>query len=103
MGLRRRVRQYGQGWRAVRMLVALARGSVLTAASPGHRTATAFPGFVARHRYDAIVYSGKPLPRLSRLPHVSAVTPVPVPVSAAVGCASCRKPIETENFLVNEV
>src|SRR6185295_11425602 len=48
-------------------------------------------------------YSGQPLPQLSRLPRVSSVTPVPVTVSDTVGCASCREPIDTENFLVNEV
>jgi ABC-type lipoprotein release transport system permease subunit len=58
---------------------------------------------VARHGYDVIVYSGKPLPRLGELPHVSSATPVPATVSVSVSCASCRKPIDNDNFLVNEV
>ena len=103
MVLRVRSRQYWKSWLALSLLVAVAGGFVLTTASAGHRTADAFPGFVARHGYDVIVYSGRPLPQLTRLPDVSSVTPVPVTYSAGVGCASCRKPIDTENFLVNEV
>ena len=94
MVLRARFRQYWKSWLALSLLVAVAGGFVLTTASAGHRTADAFPGFAARHGYDVIVYSGKRLPQLSRLPHVSSATPVPVTVSAAVGCASCRKPID---------
>ena len=55
----------------------VADGFVLTTASAGHRTADAFPGFVARHGYDVIVYSGRPLPQMARLPHVVSMTPVP--------------------------
>ena len=103
MVLRVRFRQYWKPWLALSLLVAVAGGFVLTTASAGHRTAAAFPEFRARHGYDVIVYSGQRLPRLARLPHVSSVTPVPVTVSADVGCASCRKPIDNDNFLVNEV
>jgi ABC-type lipoprotein release transport system permease subunit len=103
MVLRGRFRQYWKSWLALSLLVAVAGGFVLATASAGHRTADAFPRFAARYGYDAIVYSGQPLPQLSGLPDVSAVTPVPVTYSAAVGCASCRKPIDTENFLVSEV
>src|SRR6266568_5440006 len=70
--------------------------------SVGWRLA-AFPGFTARHGYDVIVYSSRPLPQLARLPHVASVTPVLVPISGALHCASCRKPIDTEDFLINEV
>jgi hypothetical protein len=101
--LRMRFRQYWKSWLALGLLVAVAGGFVLTTASAGHRTADAFPGFVARHGYDVIVYSGKPLPQLSRLPHVTSVTPAVVTYNGAVGCASCHTPIDTRNFLVNEV
>ena len=57
MVLRVRSRQYWKSWLALSLLVALAGGFVLTTASAGHRTADAFPGFAARHGYDAIVYS----------------------------------------------
>src|SRR5690348_6118212 len=103
MVLRARFRQHWKSWLALSLLVAVAGGFVLTTASAGHRTADAFPQFTARHGYDVIVYSEKKLPQLSRLPHVSSATPVPVTVSDTVGCASCRKPIDTDNFLVNEV
>ena len=103
MVLRARFRQYWKSWLALSLLVAVAGGFVLTTAAAGHRTAHAFPEFAARHGYDVIVYSGQPLPQLTRLPHVSSATPVPVTVSADVGCASCRKPVDTDNFLVNEV
>jgi hypothetical protein len=103
MVLRMRFRQYWKPWLALSLLVAVAGGFVLTTASAGHRTADAFPGFVARHGYDVIVYSGKRLPQLSRLPHVTSVTPALVTYNDTVGCASCRTPIDTRNFLVNEV
>jgi hypothetical protein len=103
MVLRMRFRQYWKSWLALSLLVAVAGGFVLTTASAGHRTAHAFPDFAARHGYDVIVYSEKKLPQLSTLPHVSSATPVPVTINATVGCASCRKPIDAINFLVNEV
>ena len=59
MVLRVRFRQYWKPWLALSLLVAVAGGFVLSTASAGHRTADAFPGFVARHGYDVIVYSGK--------------------------------------------
>ena len=103
MVLRGRFRQYWKAWLALGLLVAIAGGFVLSTASAGHRTADAFPGFAERHGYDVIVYSGHPVPQLTRLPHVSSATPVPVTISDDVGCASCRKPIDNDNFLVNEV
>jgi FtsX-like permease family protein len=103
MILRGRFRQHWESWLALSVLVAVAGGFVLGAAVAGSRTAAAFPGFTARHGYDVIVYSGRPLPQLARLPHVASVTPVPVPNSGAVHCASCRKPIDTGDFLINEV
>ena len=103
MVLRGRFRQYWKAWLALSVLVALAGGFVLTTASAGHRTAGAFPRFAARYGYDTIVYSGHRLTGLTRLPRVSTVTPALVTISADVGCASCRKPIDTENFLVNQV
>ena len=103
MVLRGRFRQHWKSWLALSLLVAVAGGFVMTAAAAGHRTAAAFGEFAARHGYDVIVYSGQPLPQMARLPHVSSVTPVVVTISGAAGCASCRKPIDTPNFLVNEV
>jgi hypothetical protein len=103
MVLRGRFRQYWKSWLALSVLVALAGGFVLASAAAGRRTAVALPGFTARHDYDVIVYSGTPLPQLARLPHAVAVTPVPAAFAVTFGCASCRKPIDTENTLINEV
>jgi hypothetical protein len=103
MVLRGRFRQDWKSWLALSLLVAVAGGFVMTAAAAGHRTAAAFGGFAARHGYDVIVYSGQSLPQLTRLPHVASVTPVIVPYSGTLRCASCRKPIDAPNFLVNEV
>ena len=77
MVLRGRFRQYWKSWLALSVLVALAGGFVLASAAAGGRTGAALPGFTARHGYDVIVYSGRPLPQLARLPHALAVTPVP--------------------------
>ena len=103
MVFRGRFRQHWKSWLALSVLVAVAGGFVMSAAAAGRRTAAAFPEFAARHGYDVSVYSGQPLPQMTRLPHVASVTPVLVPISGALRCPSCRKPIDTENFLINEV
>ena len=72
---------------------------MLSAAAAGRRTAGAFPGYVAMHGYDVVVYSPHPLPQLARLPDVASVL---VPISHLPRCASCRKPIDDSNFLVSE-
>ena len=95
--------QYWKSWLALSVLVALAGGFVMTVVASGRRTEAAFPEFAARHGYDVIVYSGHSLPQLARLPDVALVTPVLVPVSGAPRCVSCRKPIDAEDFLINEV
>jgi ABC-type lipoprotein release transport system permease subunit len=103
MVLRGRFRQYWKSWLVLCGLVAVAGGSVLAATAAGSRTAAAFPGFTSRHGYDVILYSGQRLSQLSQLPGATSVTTVPVPISGAVGCGSCHTPIDTENFLINEV
>jgi hypothetical protein len=102
MVFRGRFRQHWKSWLALSMLVAVGGGFVLSAAATGRRTAAAFPGFVARHGYDIVVYSLHPLPQLAGLPDVASVTPVLVPISGSPRCASCRKPIDASNFLVSE-
>jgi hypothetical protein len=103
MVFRGRFRQHWKSWLALSVLVAVAGGFVMAAAAAGRRTTDAFPEFAARHGYDVIVYSGQPVPQLTRLLHSASVTPVLVPISGALRCASCRKPIDTDNFLINEV
>ena len=103
MVLRVRLRQHWRSWLALAALVALVGGFVMAAAATGRRTAAAFPGFVARHGYDALVYSGQPLPGLARIPQVARVTPVRAPFAFPGRCASCRKPIDPGSFEVFEV
>src|SRR2546425_853185 len=102
MVLHVRLRQHWKSWLAMAALVTLVGGFVMAAAATGRRTTAAFPGFVARHGYDAVVYSGHPLPELARFPQVASVTPAPGPFNIA-RCASCRKPIDSGNFGVFEV
>lgn len=103
MVLRGRFRQYWKAWLALSVLVAVAGGVVLAIAAAAGRTVAAFPDFAAQHGYDVVVYSGRPLPQLARLPRVASVTPVLVPYSGVPRCVSCRKPIDASNFLINEV
>lgn len=97
-----RFRQDWKSWLALAALVALVGGLVMAAAATGRRTAAAFPGFVARHGYDAVVYSGHPLPSLAGIPQVAYTTPSPGPINIA-RCASCRKPIDAGAFGTFEV
>jgi ABC-type lipoprotein release transport system permease subunit len=103
MVLRGRLRQHWKAWLALSVLVAVAGGFVLAATAAARRTAAAFPEFTARHGYDDIAYSGQPLPQLSRVPNVRSVTPVPAAFPGALRCESCRKPIDADNLLINEV
>jgi hypothetical protein len=104
MVLHARLRQHWKSWLALAALVALVGGFVMAAAATGRRTAAAFPDFVARHGYDAIVYSGRPLPGLARIPQVAQVTPVLAPYSFPIRCVSCRKQIGLDaSFAVFEV
>ena len=87
--LRAQLRQHGKSWLALAGLVALVGGLVMAAAATARSTAAAFPDFVARHGYDDIVYTGRPLPQLAKMPSVSRVTPIGAPFVAQLGCASC--------------
>src|SRR6266567_1871907 len=101
--LRTQLRQHGKSWLALAVLAALAGGFVMAAASTARRTTVAFPGFAARHGYDVIVYSARPLPSLSRLPEVKSVTPARGPVNVVHRCDTCRKPIDRSAFGVFEI
>jgi hypothetical protein len=101
--LRGRLRQYWRSLLVLSLLVAVAGGFVLTATAAARRTASALPGFVARHGSDAVAYSAQPLPQLARLPGVASAVPVIAPYAARPLCPSCTRPIDSEDFLVNEV
>ncbi len=98
MLLRTQRRQHWKSWLALAALIAMAGGFVIAAATTAKRTAAAFPDFVAKHGYDAIVYSGHPLPSLARIPQVADVTPVPGPVEFPTACDTCTKPITSGSF-----
>jgi putative ABC transport system permease protein len=102
--LRVRLRQHWRSWLALAVLVALVGGFVMAAAMTARRTAAAFPDFVARHGYDALVYSNHPLPGLARIPQVARVTSVLLPFAFPARCMSCSKQIDPgESFSVFEV
>jgi hypothetical protein len=104
MVLRGRRRKFWKSWLALSMLVAVTAGFVLAAIAAGQRTAAAFPGFRARHGYDLVVYSLKPMPQLARDRHVTSVTPVTAPFTGQPACRpACTTPIDATNLLVNEV
>lgn len=91
MLLRAQLRQHWKSWLALAALVTLVGGFVMAAAATGRRTAAAFPDFVARHGYDAVVYTGRALPQLARMPQITQVTTAPAPFVAALGCPHCSK------------
>jgi hypothetical protein len=98
MLLHAQLRQHWKSWLALAALVTLVGGLVMAAVVTARRTAAAFPGFLARHGYDAVVYSSHPLPSLARIPQVAHVTPAPGPFIVATRCASCRKQIDQGDF-----
>src|SRR5262249_53604347 len=65
------------------------------------RADSAFPRFVAAHGYDAIVYSGQPLP-LEQLPEVEHVVESRAPFHGPLWC-SCGKTISEGDLAVREV
>jgi hypothetical protein len=103
MLLHAQLRQHWKSWLALAALVALVGGLVMAAAATARRTAAAFPDFLARHGYDAVVYSDHTLPSLAGIPEVAHVTSAPGPVSLPGRCAPCRKPISENDFGVFEV
>jgi len=103
MLLHAQLRRHWKSWLALAALVALVGGLVMAAVTTARRTAAAFPDFVARHGYDAVVYSSRPLPSLARIPQVTHVTPTPGPITLPGHCAPCRKQIGENDFGVFEV
>jgi hypothetical protein len=102
MLLRTQQRQHWRSWLALAALVALAGGFVIAAATTARRTAAAFPSFVSRYGYDALVYSAHPL-SLARIPQVAAVTAAPGPVNVLAGCDTCTRPIPAGSFGLFEI
>ena len=94
-----RARQFWRAWLLLGLVVAIGTGFVLAAVTAGRRADSAFPRFVARHGYDAIVYSGQPLPKLGMMRQVSQVTPIRAPFYGQPVC-SCGRQINQGDFAV---
>jgi hypothetical protein len=99
--LRARLRRW-RGWVSLCLLAGLLSGFALAAVSAGHRTATAFPQFVAAHGYDALVISAAPMPALAKLPGVTSVT-LMHQFGAGTPTCSCGRPINPAYFNLAEV
>ena len=91
MLLRAQLRKHWTSWLALAALVTLVGGFVMAAAATGRRTAAAVPDFVARHGYDAVVYTGRALPQLARMPQITKGTTAPAPFVAVLRCPHCSK------------
>jgi hypothetical protein len=80
-------------WRArlaIAVLISVVGGLVLAATAAGRRTESAFPGFVAAHGFDAVVYATRPVPTIGRLAGVDEVTQVVQPDSGQATCTCAR-------------
>jgi putative ABC transport system permease protein len=99
--LRARLRRW-RGWVSLCLLAGLLSGLALAAVSAGHRTATAFPQFVAAHGYDALVISAAPMPTLATLPGVASATPMHQFAAGTPTCA-CARPINPAYFSLSAV
>ncbi|HEY0936902.1 MAG TPA: hypothetical protein VGD91_24600, partial [Trebonia sp.] len=97
-----RWRQQQRAWLLLALLVAVGTGLVLSAVTAGRRADAAFPGFVAAHGYDGIVYASTPLPQLAVLPDVTRVVETRVPFYGQLTC-SCGKEINQNDLGVREV
>jgi len=99
------LRRRWRSWVALALLITLVAGLVLAATAAGRRTASAFPRFVAAYGYDALVYSGQPLPQLVRLPEVASDTTWALPINGPPRCNTCTHSIGSVNnfnFLVGQ-
>jgi hypothetical protein len=97
-----RFRRHWASWLALSLLIALVSGVVVAAAAAGRRTDSAFPRFVSRHGFDAIVYGGPPASRLAQLPEVAQVVPGPIPFYGHLRC-TCGHQINEGDFALREV
>ena len=70
---------------------------MLAATAGGRRTEAAFPGFVAAHGFDAVVYATRPAPAVATLPEVTSAEPLISPDNGQPTC-DCTHPISPTNF-----
>ncbi len=100
--LRAELRRRWRSWLALAALIALVGGLVLAAAAAGRRTASAFPRFVGTYGFDAAVYSNQPVPKLSQVPGISAVTELITLFTGQPTC-SCTHPVNPNDFNIDVV
>jgi hypothetical protein len=91
------LRHRWRSWLAIAVLISLVGGFVMAAIAAGRRTESAFPTFVAAKGFDAELYSIQPLPEISRLPGVVAVTEAFGPDNGQPSC-TCTHPINPSYF-----
>ena len=89
MLLRAQLRQHWRSWLALAALVTLVGGLVMAAAATARRTAAAFPDFLARHGYHAVVYSSHPLIAWRLFATNFGAVPVPVVPAALLAALAC--------------
>ncbi len=97
-----KLRRYWRSWLLLTVLIAIVSGFALAATAAGRRTDAAFPGYVARYGYDAIVYTDMPLPQLARQPGVAQAVPIQMPFYGQLRC-SCGHQIDMSSFAIREV
>ena len=87
LAFRTELRRRWRSWLAITVLVAVVGGVVLAAGAAGRRTASAFPGYVADHGFDALLYSVSPFPQIGHLPGVEAWSVTPALSNGTPRCA----------------
>jgi hypothetical protein len=98
-----RWRGHWRAWLSLCLLVAVVSGLVMAAAAAGRRTDQAFPRYLARHGYDAILYTVTPRPQLRRQPKVAAAIPVALPFIGPASCTCHSRLVAANAFTVREV
>jgi len=97
LAYRATLRRRWRSWLAVAILISIVGGVVVATADAGRRTNQAFPDFVSRYGFTAVVYSTQRLPKLATLPDVGSAT---VLVGADTGQPSCNctHPLNPNDF-----
>lgn len=94
---RTEVRRRWRSWLALSVLIAVVGGLAMGAAAAGRRTASAYPQYVTKYGFDAVIYSTRPLTGLGKLPVVRAVGALEGPDTGQPTCA-CTQPINPSDF-----
>ena len=94
-----RLRHRWRSWIAIALLISLVAGVVMATAAAGRRTQSAFPTFVAASGFDAELYAYSPLPGVTKLPGVAAVTEESSPDNGQPVCA-CTHRLNPNYFAV---